>query len=137
MKKIWCFALLVLVFSATGICVAKVPSLQGNWTGSWNGYDEGQGYSNTTENERITLTIVEQKDRIFSGNITIKQENKTVISEGLSGAVSLDNKTLYIAEFGKGYSIGTIISNDEMELIYLADGKNGSVAVDRLYRIKT
>jgi hypothetical protein len=60
-----------------------------------------------------------------------------VISEGLSGAVSLDNKTLYIAEFGKGYSIGTIISNDEMELIYLADGKNGSVAIDRLYRIKT
>jgi len=50
--------------------------------------------------------------------------------------IGLDNKTLYIAEFDKGYTLGTVISNDEIELIYLADGENGSVAIDRLYRIK-
>jgi hypothetical protein len=48
----------------------------------------------------------------------------------------LDNKTLNIAEFGKGYSSGTIVSNDEIELIYLADGEDGSVAIDELHRVK-
>ena len=58
-----------------------------------------------------------------------------LIDVDFAGAVGLDNKTLYIAQFDDGYSLGTIISNDEMEQIYLADGKNGSVAIDKLYRI--
>ena len=68
--------------------------------------------------------------------MTFKLDNQTEIGEGFAGAIGLDNKTLYIAEFDKGYALGTIISNDEMELIYLADGENASVAIDRLYRIR-
>jgi hypothetical protein len=34
----------------------------------------------------------------------------------------LDNKTLYIAEYEKGYDIGTVLSNDTIELIYIEDG---------------
>ena len=136
MKQIWCLALLVLVFLATGISAAEVPDLLGIWTGSWSAYDEGKGYSNLTENISIIFTFLEQNDRIFAGNIKIKPENETEISEGFAGAIGLDNKTLYIAEFDKGYALGTFISNDEMELIYLADGENASVAIDRLYRIK-
>ena len=135
MKKIWIFALLVLVFLATGITAAKVPDLQGNWTGSWSGYDDGKGYSNVSENGSILFNFEEQKDRLFIGNLTIKLKNETFAS-GFAGAIGLDNKTLYISQFDKGYSLGTIISNDEMELIYLSDGKGGSVAIDRLYRIK-
>ena len=135
MKKIWSFALLVLVFLATGITAAKVPDLQGNWTGSWSGYDDGKGYSNLSENGSILFNFEEQKDRLFVGNLTIKLKNETFAS-GFAGAIGLDNKTLYISQFDKGYSLGTIISNDEMELIYLSDGKGGSVAIDRLYRIK-
>jgi hypothetical protein len=135
MKKIWSFALLVLVFLATGISAAKVPDLQGNWTGSWSGYDDGKGYSNVSENGSILFNFEEQKDRLFNGNLTIKLKNETFAS-GFAGAICLDNKTLYISQFDKGYSLGTIISNDEMELIYLSDGKGGSVAIDRLYRIK-
>jgi hypothetical protein len=135
MKKIWSFALLVLVFLATGITAAKVPDLQGNWTGSWSGYDDGKGYSNVSENGSILFNFQEQKDRLFIGNLTIKLKNETFAS-GFAGAIGLDNKTLYISQFDKGYSLGTIISNDEMELIYLSDGKGGSVAIDRLYRIK-
>jgi hypothetical protein len=82
------------------------------------------------------MAFVEQKDRIFAGNIKIKLENETEIGEGFAGAIGLDNKTLYITEFDKGYVLGTIISNDELELIYLADGKEASVAIDRLSRIK-
>jgi len=128
------FALLVLVFLATGISAAKVPDLQGNWTGSWSGYDDGMGYSNLSENGSILFNFEEQKDRLFVGNLTIKLKNETFAS-GFAGAIGLDNKTLYISQFDKGYSLGTIISNDEMELIYLSNGKGGSVAIDRLYRI--
>ncbi len=135
MKKIWSFALLVLVFLATGITAAKVPDLQGNWTGSWSGYDDGKGYSNVSENGSILFNFEAQKDRLFIGNLTIKLKNETFAS-GFAGAIGLDNKTLYISQFDKGYSLGTIISNDEMELIYLSDGKGGSVAIDRLYRIE-
>jgi hypothetical protein len=45
------------------------------------------------------------------------------------------NKTLYIAEFGEGYDLGTIISEDEMDLVYLRDGETAEVSVERLYRI--
>ena len=135
MIKIWSFSLLVLVFLATGITAAKVPDLQGNWTGSWSGYDDGKGYSNVSENGSILFNFEEQKDRLFAGNLTIKLKNETFAS-GFAGAIGLDNKTLYISQFDKGYSLGTVISNDEMELIYLSDGKRGSVAIDRLYRIK-
>jgi len=134
MKKIWSFALLMLVFLATGISAAKVPDLQGNWTGSWSGYDDGMGYSNLSENGSILFNFEEQKDRLFVGNLTIKLKNETFAS-GFAGAIGLDNKTLYISQFDKGYSLGTIISNDEMELIYLSDEEGGSVAIDRLYRI--
>ena len=136
MKQILCLTLLILVFLATGISAAEVPDLLGIWTGSWSAYDEGKGYSNLTENISIIFTFLEQNGRIFAGNIKIKPENETEISEGFAGAIGLDNKTLYIAEFDKGYAMGTFISNDEMELIYLADGENASVAIDRLYRIK-
>jgi hypothetical protein len=137
MKQIWCLALLVLVFLATGISAAEVPDLLGIWTGSWSAYDEGEGYSNSMENGSLIFAFLEQDDRIFAGNITIKLENETEIGEGFAGAIGLDNRTLYIAEFDKGYALGTIISDDEMELIYLADGENASVAIDKLYRMRT
>lgn len=135
-KKSWCLAILVLVFLIAGICVAKVPDLIGNWTGSWSGYDEGTGYSNSTDNGSINFAFMEQKGRVFSGNLTINLENETEIGNDFAGAIGLDNKTLHIAEFGKGYSTGTVVSNDEIELIYLMDGEGGSVAIDRIYRIK-
>jgi hypothetical protein len=135
MKNIWCFALLVLVFLATGISAAKVPDLQGNWTGSWSGYDDAKGYPNLSDGSMF-FNVTEQKDRLFAGNLTIKQKNETTASGGFAGAIGLDNKTLLIARLDKGYSQGTIISNDEMELVYRSDGKGGLVSIDKLYRIK-
>jgi len=134
MKKIWCFSL-VLVFLATGICAAEVPDLQGNWTGSWSGYDDAKGYPNLSDGSMF-FNVTEQKDRLFAGNLTITQKNKTTASGGFAGAIGLDNKTLLIARLDKGYSQGTIISNDEMELVYRSDGKGGLVSIDKLYRIK-
>jgi hypothetical protein len=136
MKLIWCFALLAMAFFAMDTSAAQVPDLLGIWTAKWSSYDNGMGFSNSTENESLILAVLKQEERIFAGNITYQVDNQTKSSDGFAGAVGLDGKTLYIAEFDKGYCLGTMISNDEMELIYLADGENGSAAIDRLYRIK-
>ncbi len=132
MKKIWFSIMLVLL--ATGICAAEVPDLVGKWTGSWSGYDEGIGYSNFAERGTSNFTITDQRDRVFNGNLTISLKNGTEFHEGFAGAIGLDNKTLNIAEFDKGYALGTVISRDEIEIIYLADGENASVAINKLHR---
>jgi len=134
MKKIWCFSL-VLVFLATGICAAEVPNLLGKWTGVESWYGKVNESTKLIEDKSLNLTVEEQKDRLFTGNMTYI-ENGTKIVEGFSGAIGLDNKTLYIAEFKEGYDLGTIISNDEIENIYLEDGKMGGAEIDRLHRIK-
>ena len=134
MKKIWCFAL-VLVFFATGICAAEVPNLLGKWTGVESGYGKVNESTKLIEDKSLNLTVEEQKDHLFTGNMTYI-ENGTKVVEGFSGAIGLDNKTLYIAEFKEGYDLGTVISNDDIELIYLEDGKMGGAEIDRLHRIK-
>jgi hypothetical protein len=134
MKKIWCFSL-VLVFLATGICAAEVPNLLGKWTGVESWYGKVNESTKLLEDKSLNLTVEEQKDRLFTGNMTYI-ENGTKIVEGFSGAIGLDNKTFYIAEFKEGYDLGTIISNDDIEDIYLEDGKMGGAEIDRLHRIK-
>jgi hypothetical protein len=134
MKKIWCFSL-VLVFLATGICAAEVPNLLGKWAGVESWYGKVNESTKLIEDKSLNLTVEEQKDHLFTGNMTYI-ENGTKVVEGFSGAIGLDNKTLYITEFKEGYDLGTIISNDDIELIYLEDGKMGGAEIDRLHRIK-
>ena len=136
MKKICVFALLPCLFLATGICAGEIPDLLGNWTGSWISYEEGPGFTNETEPSSLHLAFTEQEGRLFAGYLTIRRGNDTQIEEGFAGAIGLDNKTLHIAEFDRGYATGTMLSQNEMELIYLADGDNGSVAIDTLRRIE-
>jgi hypothetical protein len=136
MKQILCLALLVLIFLATGICTAKVPDLLGKWTGLESWYGEVNGSAKLTENKSLNVTVVEQKNRLVTGNMTYKLENGTGIVEGFAGAIGLDNKTLYFAEVAGGYDLGTIISNDEIELIHLQDGKMAETDIARLHRIK-
>jgi len=135
MKKILCFALLVLVFWATGMCAAEVPTLLGNWTALGNGWHVENGSTQLTENQSLNITISEQKDRLFAGNMTY-MENGTEVVESFAGAIGLDDKTLYIAESNEGYDLGTIISDNDIELIYLQDGKMGDLEIEKLHRIK-
>jgi hypothetical protein len=132
MKENW----IVLLFLMTmGICMAEVPNLIGNWTGSQNTYVAENGSYQLYENESTSLVITEQKDRLFTGYVTYPS-NGEVIVENLAGAIGLDNKTYYVAESKEGYDFGTIISDDEIEHIYLADGENGRIVINRLHRIK-
>ena len=81
------------------------------------------------------MVIIEQTDRLFTGYVTYPSDGKEIV-ENLAGAIGLDNKTFYMAELNEGYDFGTIISGDEIELIYLADGENGRTVVNTLHRIK-
>ncbi len=132
MRRFWSLALLASV--AMGISTAQVPSLVGNWTGSQNAYAAEDGSYKLMENMSISLNILEQKDCLFKGNIAYTLNGKELV-ESFAGAIGLDNKTLYITESKKGYDLGTIISDDEVELIYLQDGAFGWASVEKLHRI--
>jgi hypothetical protein len=67
--------------------------------------------------------------------VTYPSNGKEIV-ENLAGAIGLDNKTFYIAELNEGYDFGTIISDDEIELIYLADGGQGRTVINKLHRVK-
>jgi hypothetical protein len=135
MKKFWRVGLLALVFLAMGICAAEIPDLLGNWSGTWNGYLAKEG-SGSMDNGSINYTFTEQEGRIFVGNISTKLENGTEVDKGFVGVIGLDNHTLSIAESDEGYTQGTMISNDEIEMIYLQDGENTEASIDRIYRIE-
>ncbi|MDQ1261951.1 MAG: hypothetical protein QG575_1132 [Euryarchaeota archaeon] len=125
----------MLILMTTGICTAQVPDLVGNWTGSQSAYIAENGVYNLSENESTNLVIIEQKDRLFTGYLTYPVNGKEIV-ESFAGAIGLDNKILYIAELNEGYDFGKVISDDEIELIYLAEGEKGRTVIDKLYRIK-
>jgi len=126
---------ILLILMITGICAAQVPDLVGNWTGSQNTYVAENGSYKLYENQSTSLVITEQKDRLFTGYVTYPSDGKEIV-ENLAGAIGLDNKTYYIAESKEGYDFGMIISDDEIEHMYLADGENGRIVINRLYRMK-
>jgi len=132
MKEIW---LILLILMTAGICTAEVPDLVGNWAGSQNTYVAENGSYKLFENQSTSLVIAEQKDRLFTGYVTYPSDGKEIV-ENLAGAIGSDNKTFYVSEMNEGYDFGTIISDDEIELIYLADGENGRTVINRLYRMK-
>jgi hypothetical protein len=89
-----------------------------------------------TEDTCINLSIMEQNDRFFAGNLTYKMEDEAEGVETFFGAIASDNKTFYIAEFDKGYDIETIISDDEMEPVYLKDGETAEAAIEKFSRVR-
>ena len=114
MKKIWC--VILSAFLAMVNCTAQVPNLVGNWSGSEDSYVAENGSYKFLENSPARLSIVEQKDRLFTGNITYMLNGEEIV-EGLAGAIGLDNQKLYLAAFNQGYDMGAVISDDEIEIL--------------------
>jgi len=138
-KQAFIFVTSVMVVTI-GLSMADVPNLVGNWTGLGEGYQNGMGYLNENEAGALTMMISEQKGRLFTGNLIINDSSEHKVlspkTEAFSGVIALDNKTLYITEYDKGYDIGTI-SNDMIELVYLEDGKNAGAFILLLTRTIT
>jgi hypothetical protein len=133
MKAIWSIWLVFLALSTTGICAVEIPDLVGIWAGKGPGYNDETGYMVDADNT-LNFSIMEQNGRLFNGELTYYL-NGTEVVEGFAGTISPDNKTFYIAEFGSGYDVGTVISEDEIDLMYLLDGKAGAVFIETLRRV--
>lgn len=135
MKSIWSICLLVFALSFVGVCAAEIPDLVGTWEGPDIGYDALEGYYGDGEDNIVTLTITGQRGRLFNGTIAYLDRNETEVVEDLAGAIGFDNRTFYLAELISGYDMGTIVSEDEIELVYIHDGEMGGVAIDKLRRV--
>ena len=131
MEKI-VFALAALMFASIGLSAAEIPNLIGNWTGSYEGYANGIGYKATNETGAITLVISEQQGRLFTGNLREMGQGTAAVS----GVIALDNQTFYMTESDGGYDIGTVLTSDTIELLYLEDGEKGGAFIDEFHRVK-
>jgi hypothetical protein len=95
------------------------------------GYAGGKGFTDYA-GYVMTMQVTEQEERIFHGNFTFSNGNGFMKSVEFSGVISRDGTTLTIAERGGGYSFGTLIAPDEIELIHADDAEPPDVAIDLL-----
>ena len=126
------FALAALLLASIGLSAAEIPNLVGNWTGSYEGYANGIGYKAANETDAITLVISEQQGRLFTGNLREMGQGTAAVS----GVIALDNQTFYMTESDGGYDIGTVLTSDTIELLYLEDGEKGGAFIDEFHRVK-
>ncbi len=133
------FIVAALMLATIGLTVGTIPNLVGNWTGPSQGYQNGQGFLNTSESGIITMMISEQNGRVFNGTFIINAtaEHKVIspMNEGFSGVIASDNKTFYLAENERGYDIGNLISNDKAEVYYIEGGNNAAAFIMSLTRV--
>lgn len=133
--------LLILVSAACAGCTAPgtappaapaVPNLTGTWNGSLEGYIEGTGY--IAANNTLTLNITGQQDRIFKGTISVVETNGSVSVRHIAGALGRDGKRFTVVQSDAGYDFGTIVSGNEIELVYVSDEDPAKVVIDSFVR---
>lgn len=111
---------------------ASEPQLLGNWTGTSVGHHSDVGYIGE-DTFTYTLAILEQNGRVLNG--TLYEEGINGHKEyPFSGIIGQDMKTLYIADYDKGYNTGFIVDDKVIELILLVDGNDGLSEVCTLNR---
>jgi hypothetical protein len=111
--------------------VPETPNLLGNWSGTMNGYMEGRGYTDFS-NETITMRVTEQHDRIFSGVFVFSNRIEIWNSKTFAGVIGRDGRTLSIVEQEGGSCTGSLIAPNEIEVTYLDIGEPFMIAVDVL-----
>ncbi|OPY37530.1 MAG: hypothetical protein A4E35_01446 [Methanoregula sp. PtaU1.Bin051] len=111
-----------------------VPNLLGNWTGPARGYVKGMGYRDTGT-ATMTLSVTSQNDRVFAGNLLIPYLNGTIRTDGFAGVIAHDGETLRIVEFETyEHNDGWILSENEIELVFIDVGEPQSIFVDSFKR---
>ena len=124
------FALMVLV-AVPAAAQAPFPDIRGTWKGDsesivgGNANPHHSGGSAQPETRfssmAFTLTLDKQDGRRFSGMFVSARSNEPII-----GVIS-QTGTLFIADTD-GYSFGTLLGPDKLELCYLQSGATGRVA---------
>jgi hypothetical protein len=143
MKAVLCASILLLAVLISGCttasqqssaAVATPPSLLGNWTGTMNGYTNGEGYNNWT-GDTMTLKVTEQNNRIFSGEFLFTNQSGISSTNKCAGVISRDGKTLSMVEDGGGTSSGSLVAPGEIELIYTNGAEPFTIAIDSLKKV--
>jgi hypothetical protein len=137
MKVILSLILLIGIVTCAGCTSAGtappvatgIPDLTGNWTGSVKGYGEGTGYFGSSSGS-MNLRITEQKGRLFSGQLFINESNGSVSTRQFAGALSRDGRSFTVVQFDRGYDLGTVLSDNEIEMVYMNDNNPAFLVID-------
>ncbi len=121
-----------------GVCCSlaadAVPDLKGTWQGKTQSVAVGKlGHTEPSVKPKFTsaeftFRIEKQEGMVFYGE---KQSKKA--KEQMLGVIKPDNKSIYIAD-RDGYYVGTLLSPDEMEMVYLEAGIQSRVASYTVYK---
>lgn len=134
MKKYFFFLIvgIFLSISHQSFAGGSIPNLVGKWQGKATMHGKIHGFESLPS---MTFIVEEQKGRIFKGRKEWMVRGKEYV-EGFSGLVTMDNTQLYLAEHQGGIDIGEITTRDQIILYYLKEGRNASVAIYELKRLK-
>jgi hypothetical protein len=80
------------------------------------------------------MNVSSQQGRIFAGTLVFAGDYGTN-TEGFSGVIGRDGRTLSIPHKTGGYSFGEITAPGEIELVYSNDGMNYTSAIDTLRKV--
>jgi len=129
MPKLARIALLVTFVAVPAVAETAVPDLRGTWTGDsesivlgrGNDHHTGKGSAPRMSSAPFTLTIDQQDGRRFSGTFSSPRHSEKVI------AVVSRSGPIYLID-DDGYSIGTMLAANRMELCYMKQSPNSRVA---------
>jgi len=131
-KAILCLLFLGLLCTFA-LAEETIPNLLGNWEGNALMHRKDAGFK---EGEApCTFVVKEQEGRVFYGEKIwfVDGEEK---KEEFSGVISIDNKHIYLAGHIDGFTIGDIVSEDEIVIYYVEAGEEAKVIINELDRAK-
>jgi hypothetical protein len=122
-------AMLAAFASVPAAAQSGFPNLVGTWKGDsesivlsgGNTHHPGKSREPRMSSVPFTLTIDKQDGRRISGTFTSAKHKEAVI------AVISRNGTVYMVD-DDGYSLGTLLAPNRLELCYMKRAANGSVA---------
>jgi hypothetical protein len=131
MSKLACaFALIALATATTAAAQSAVPDLRGTWKGESESIVLGGGNAHHTVTSAsepelrsiaFTLTIDKQDGRRFSGTFSSPRGGSKIV------AVMSRGGTIFLAD-AEGFSNGTMLAPDRIELCYLKHGPDARIA---------
>jgi hypothetical protein len=129
-KPVCAFALIALATVSTAAAQSAALDLRGTWKGESESIALGGGNAHhavTSANEpelrsvAFALTIDKQDERRFSGTFSSPRGGSKVV------AVMSHGGTIFLAD-AEGFSNGTMLAPDRMELCYLKHGPDARIA---------
>ena len=116
------FSLAVLLLGLTATAMAQdegIPKLTGTWEATgYHMHDQKNGFSHA--NEKATMVIAEQQDRVFHGDV--RWSGKFTGKDTFSGVIDKNNADFYLAGHSDGLRLGRLEGPDKLVFYFLAPG---------------